>query len=49
MLSNSDTPLIHELYAEFDRRIVYRSGRMNSRGDRRGQVPEVVVIGGYTP
>jgi DNA adenine methylase len=49
MLSNSDVPLIHDLYSSFDRRIVYRGGRMNCKGDGRAKVPEVVVIGGYVP
>jgi DNA adenine methylase len=49
MLSNSDTPLIRELYSGFDIREVWRSGRMNCKGDGRGRVRELVVIGGYEP
>ncbi len=44
MLSNSDTPLIRELYADF--RIHHVSARrmINSDGKKRGPVSEVVVL-----
>jgi DNA adenine methylase len=48
MLSNSDTPLVRDLYAGFEIRTVYRGGRMNCKGDGRGRVPELVICGGYT-
>ena len=43
MLNNSDTPLVHELYAGFQIETVSRSGTMNSDGAKRGRVAEVVV------
>ncbi|HEY0710906.1 MAG TPA: DNA adenine methylase [Polyangia bacterium] len=43
MLSNSDTPLVHELYADFDRHRVMARRNINSKGDRRGHVAELVV------
>lgn len=44
MLSNSDTPLIRELYADFRIETVFVSRAINSRADRRGKVPELVVL-----
>lgn len=43
MLSNSDTPLVRELYADFDIRVVYASRSVNSNAARRGKLAEVVV------
>lgn len=48
MLSNSDTPLIRELYDEFHIETVYANRAINSRGDKRGRVAEVAVLN-YTP
>lgn len=48
MLSNSDTPLIRELYADFDVRKVNARRAINSRADKRGLVTEVVVLS-YDP
>lgn len=48
MLSNSDTPLVRDLYAGFDIVDVTRGGRMNCKGDKRGRVTELVIRGGYT-
>lgn len=50
MLSNSDTPLIHELYRRraFKIRTVLARRSINSKGDRRGKVNEVVVLN-YDP
>ncbi len=45
MLSNSDTPLVRELYAGFRIDRVWASRAINSRGDRRGKVAEVIVLG----
>lgn len=45
ILSNSSTDFIHNLYQEFDPFKVYCSRNINSKGDRRGKVEEVVVIG----
>jgi DNA adenine methylase len=44
MLSNSDTPLIRELYKDFDIREVSARRSINSRGDRRGSICELVVL-----
>ena len=43
MLSNSDVPLVHELYDGFQIDIVMASRNVNARADRRGAVREVVV------
>jgi DNA adenine methylase len=48
MLSNSDTPFVRKLYRDFDVRVVHARRNINSRGDRRGLVREVVVIN-YAP
>ncbi len=47
MLSNADVPLVRRLYKGFkiDRVRVARS--INSRGDKRGKVGEVIITGGY--
>jgi DNA adenine methylase len=44
MLSNSDTPLIRELYKDFDIREVSARRNINSRVDRRGKINELVVL-----
>lgn len=43
MLSNSSTPLILELYKDFNLSFVDASRAINSRGDKRGKVKEVIV------
>lgn len=43
MLSNSDTPLIRELYRGFRIDAVHRSGSINSDPSRRGKVAELVI------
>ena len=43
LLSNSDTPFINELYKEFQIDIVQANRNVNSKGDRRGKVNEVLV------
>lgn len=45
VLSNSDVQLVHELYEGFDFHIVGAKRNVNSKGDRRGQVNELVVVG----
>lgn len=49
MLSNSDTPLVHELYQAPTWAIerVSRSGSFSSKGEARGKVGEVIITGGY--
>jgi DNA adenine methylase len=49
MLSNSDTPLVRDLYADFRIHTVYASRSVNSNASRRGKLPEVVVCGGFDP
>lgn len=43
MLSNSDTPFVRELYADFRIDTVYAARSVNSNAARRGKLPEVVV------
>ena len=43
MLSNSDTPLIQELYSPYTIEVVMARRQVNSRADRRGEVREVLV------
>jgi DNA adenine methylase len=44
LLSNSDTPLVRELYRGFDIREVRARRSINSRIDRRGSICELVVL-----
>lgn len=43
--SNSDCPAIRELYSDFDIKTVQAKRAINSRGDRRGAVSEVLISG----
>ena len=43
LLSNSEMPLVRELYRGFKIETVYATRLVNSRADRRGKVPEVLV------
>jgi DNA adenine methylase len=43
MLSNSDTKLVRELYADFHIDTVYATRNVNSNASRRGKLAEVVV------
>ncbi len=43
LLSNSDTPLVRELYADFHIEQVFARRAINSRGGKRGAVAEVLV------
>lgn len=43
LLSNSDTPLIQALYQPFTVEVVMARRQINSRGDKRGEVREVLV------
>lgn len=43
MLSNSDHPLIREFYKDFDIRIVKAKRSINSKGDSRGKINEILV------
>lgn len=44
MLSNSDTPVIRELYSDFQIETVYANRAINSKSDRRGRVAEVAIF-----
>lgn len=43
MLSNSDAPLINKLYEEFNIHKIYAARAINSKGDGRGKILEVLV------
>ena len=43
MLSNSDTPLIRELYSGYDIKVVYAKRAINCRADGRGMITELVI------
>ncbi|MBI5635587.1 DNA adenine methylase [Candidatus Micrarchaeota archaeon] len=43
MLSNSDSPLIRELYSQYNIHIVKASRRINANGFGRGEINEVIV------
>lgn len=43
--SNSDCEAIRELYADFEIKTVQAKRAINSRGDRRGAVNEVLIVG----
>ena len=47
MLSNSDTPFIRSLYKGFGIDRVMCSRAINSNASKRGDVAEVIVVGGY--
>lgn len=44
MLSNSDTPLIRELYHDFRIEKVYARRFINSKADRRGSISELLIL-----
>ena len=45
ILSNSSSEFIKTLYKEFNPNIVYCKRSINSKGGKRGEIPEVLVIG----
>ncbi|MEO8700143.1 MAG: DNA adenine methylase [Kofleriaceae bacterium] len=47
MLSNSDTPFIRTIYKSFKVDRVKCSRAINSNASRRGEVDEVIAVGGY--
>ncbi|MBA2540486.1 MAG: DNA adenine methylase [Deltaproteobacteria bacterium] len=47
MLSNSDTPFIRSLYKGFSIDRVMVSRAINSNASKRGEVAEVLIVGGY--
>jgi len=49
MVSNSDTPFCHGLYRRFPRVRVQARRSINSKGNKRGPVNELIVLAGYDP
>lgn len=49
MLSNSDTPLIRDLYQGFNIDVVKCGRAINSDASKRGAVDELIITGGYAP
>jgi DNA adenine methylase len=47
MLSNSATDLVRELYADYEQVEVQAIRAISSKGDRRGAVPELLVMNCY--
>lgn len=47
MLSNSDTPLIRELYKDFDIKEIQASRAINSNPNGRGKITELLIINYY--
>ena len=45
ILSNSSSPFIKEIYNEFNVVEVYCSRNINSKSNKRGKIPEFLVIG----
>ena len=43
MLSNSDSPFIHQLYSEFNIHEILASRVINSNAQKRGKISEVLV------
>lgn len=43
--SNSDAPLVRELYEGFEFHVVGAKRNVNSKGDKRGEVNELVIVG----
>ena len=47
MLSNSNTPIIHDLYKGFNIKIVYASRAINCKGGKRGKEANEVLVTNY--
>jgi DNA adenine methylase len=45
ILSNSSSNFIKELYREYNPQIVYCKRHINSKGNKRGEIPEVLILG----
>jgi DNA adenine methylase len=43
MVSNSNAPLILDLYQDYKIELVYANRAINSKGNKRGKIPEVIV------
>lgn len=44
VVSNSDTPIVHNLYSRFPIKIIQAARSVNSKGSQRGKIPEVLVV-----
>jgi DNA adenine methylase len=47
LLSNSDCPFVRELYQEYSIKTISASRAINSRGNKRGRIPEVLILSCY--
>jgi DNA adenine methylase len=47
LLSNSNTPMIHQLYKGFNIQLVAATRAINCKGEKRGREPNEVLIRGY--
>lgn len=45
ILSNSSSPFIREIYKDFEIVEVYCSRNINSKSDKRGKIPEYLIVG----
>lgn len=43
-LSNSDTPLVRELYKDFEKHVIMAPRAINSKADRRQKVSELLIV-----
>ena len=43
MLSNSNAPFILDLYQDYKIEFVYATRAINSKANKRGKIPEVIV------
>ena len=43
LISNSSAPRVHELYRDFERKVLAARRNVNNRGDGRGPVPELLI------
>lgn len=45
LTSNSDTPIVRELYKGFEVNVVQARRNINSKGDKRGPINELLIVG----
>lgn len=45
LASNSDTPLVRELYSDFETHVVHMRRNINSKGEGRGPINELLLVG----
>lgn len=44
MLSNSDSPVVRDLYADFQAEVVHATRAINCKADRRGRIRELLIV-----